>query len=157
VAHPAKWIFWNRGNLSTDLTSALRTEAAQFPLGRILPFATKAPSGLIAYGGWNGQSDTVTMLDGGTGKCFQASDIDPFEPAHRPTTGHGYDPFRNSDLWVDKAGFLHTRVLEHDYEYADGKWNSSTLTQQKDSVIPPPPVEKDGPELTSDTFSNLAT
>lgn len=81
-----------------DLAMALRSEAPRFAAGRILSFATKAPSGLIAYGGWNGQSDSVTVLDGGKDMHFQAADIDPTEPAKRPTTGHHYNPFRNSDL-----------------------------------------------------------
>jgi hypothetical protein len=77
--------------------------------------------------------------------------IDPSEPANRPTTGHGYNPFRNSDLWFDKDGFLHTRVLDSDFKYADGKWSPSAMTQEKDSIIPPLPIEQDGPVLGPDT------
>jgi hypothetical protein len=131
-----------------DPGTALRSESSKFLFGRILPFATKTPSGILAFGGM--YQGAVNVIDGDKETRFEAEDIDPAEPAQRPTTGHGYNPFRNSDLWLDKSGSLHTRVLESDFLYANGQWTPSTLSQEKDSVVPPLPVEEGGPVMGSD-------
>ena len=122
-----------------DLGTALLAEGDTFSAGRIFPFAIKAPSGLVAFGG--GYFDNLTVIEGGKVIAFDAAGIDPAEPQEIPRSGHGFNPFRGGEPWVDRQGLLHTTVVGGGFIYKDGKWSPSIETDAKDGAIPPLPEE----------------
>ncbi len=122
-----------------DLPAALRREAAAFEPGRILPFALKTSSGLVAVGG--AYFDSFTIID--------ARGPHPFTPLQisrgktPPDMGHGYNPFRNGEPWIDAAGHVYTRVDGSIYVYdpAHRSWSSLKDGTEAISTLPPPPAE----------------
>jgi len=125
-----------------DLGTALLAEGGTFSAGRIFSFAIKAPSGLIAFGG--GYFDGLTVIEGGKVAAFDAAAIDPSEPQEVPRSGHGFNPFRGGEPWVDREGFLHTAVIGSGFIYENGKWSPSPESEAKDGAIPPS-LEEEGP------------
>jgi hypothetical protein len=97
----------------------------------------------------------VVVLEGAKETRYLPQDIDPAEPSERPTTGHGYNAFRGSDLWLDKSGAVHISVLGRDFAYGGGKWTPSGLTQETGSVVSSPPSRDDDEGLVpADDFSS---
>jgi hypothetical protein len=130
-----------------DLGAALLAEGGFFSAGRIFPFAIKAPSGLIAFGG--GYFDALTVIEGGKVMGFDAAGIDPAEPQKVPDSGHGFNPFRGGEPWVDRKGLLHTAVIGNGFVYENGKWSPSAASEAKEGAVPPLP-EEEGPVVDPD-------
>jgi hypothetical protein len=129
-----------------NFPAALQGENEAFAPGRIFPFALKAPSGILAAGG--GYFDVVTIVDANGPHAFTARQISPGE--RPPRVGHGYNPFRGGEPWIDAAGRIYVKVagLPFVYDPAHRTWSPVKEGHEPPSALPPLPPEPgdfDGP------------
>jgi hypothetical protein len=119
---------------------ALQSEGSAFVPGRIFPFAVKTPAGLLAAGG--GFFDSFTIVDPKGPRQFTARQISSApEPAH---PGHGYNPFRGGEPWIDAAGHIYTSIdgVPCVYNSAHRTWSLVKEDDASDSTLPPLPQER---------------
>lgn len=107
-----------------SLVKALQGEAAKFKPGRVLAFAIRSTDGTLAVCG--GYFNECTILDSKGSHCFSAHQIDPDQ--RPPTTGHGYNPFRDAEPWCDSQGRIYTRVDGKPFLYdgRKGRWMAAS-------------------------------
>jgi hypothetical protein len=123
-----------------DLAAALQGEAPMFAPGRIFPFAIKTPQAHLAAGG--PFFDEFTVIDPRGPHRFTARQIARVpEPQHR---GHGYNPFRGGEPWMDAAGKIYTQVDGASYVFNSARRSWSRVPEGKEPpspLTPVPPVD----------------